>query len=236
MKKDKLKDTIKEIPSVEMVPIPVSKKRRYVFEVILILLITAFALLTFLAKTISYFNFDLQITKTIQSFHPVWFDFWMKFMSASVNAIYGGLIVIFMSLGLFIKKRKAEGLTLIISGVGVEVLSVVLKAIVKRPRPDPNLITQLEHFTKNDSFPSGHVLYAMGLYGFLFFLVFTKLKKGLLRNSLIFLLAGILFSMGLSRIYLGAHWFSDTLGSYLIGTIWIYLMIFIFEKISPKKL
>jgi membrane-associated phospholipid phosphatase len=36
--------------------------------------------------------------------------------------------------------------------------------------------------------------------------------------------------MGISRIYVGAHWFSDTLGAYLIGSVWLLFIV----KIRPK--
>jgi membrane-associated phospholipid phosphatase len=31
--------------------------------------------------------------------------------------------------------------------------------------------------------------------------------------------------IGPSRIYLGAHWASDVVGSYIIGILWLFLVI-----------
>ena len=132
-------------------------------------------------------------------------------------------------------KKSKEAIILSLSTIGVIILSVVLKTLVARPRPDPTLVLQIGEYGKSDSFPSGHVLYAIGLYGFLLFLVFTKLKKGFLRNLLIFALVALLILMGISRIYLGAHWFSDTLGSYLIGSVWLFLMVWIYKRLVKPK-
>ncbi len=211
---------------------PTSTRRRFLFQGILILLIIAFIALTIIVKVVPFTVFDLPITKLIQHFNPLWFDFWMKFLSTAGDAIFGSLLLFLIAFSLYLKKMKAESFTLVISGFGAEVLSLVLKALIRRPRPDPNFITQLEHFTKNDSFPSGHVLFAIGTFGFLFFLVFKKIKKGILRNILMVLSLLLIVSMGLSRIYLGAHWFSDTLGSYLIGTVWLFLMVSLYKRLK----
>lgn len=228
----KIQKTFEKATEVETVSKPTSARRRFLFQGILILLIIAFAALTIIVKVIPFTVFDLPITKFIQYFNPFWFDFWMRFISGVGNAEYGSLILVLVSLGLYFKRRKAESLTLIISGFGAEVLSLVLKALVRRPRPDPDLITQLEHFTRNDSFPSGHVLFAMGVYGLLLFLVFTKFQKGILRSILMGFFLFLIISMGLSRIYKGAHWFSDTLGSYLIGTVWLFLMVSLYKRLK----
>ena len=118
---------------------------------------------------------------------------------------------------------------IIISSFGITIFGMGLKELVGRPRPDPHIITQIGTYLSLDSFPSGHVLYAMGLYGFLLFLVFSQFKKTILRYILLLLIILILILMGVSRIYLGAHWFSDVLGSYLMGLLWLLLMVYLYK-------
>ena len=65
---------------VETVSKPVSQ-RKFILQGILILLIVGFAVLTVVVKIIPFTVFDLPITKLIQLFNPLWFDFWMKFLS-----------------------------------------------------------------------------------------------------------------------------------------------------------
>ncbi len=221
-------------------PIKTVSKRRFqqrfpIFQTIIITVFAAFTILTFFAKTNPYFPFDLVITRTIQGINFPYFDQLMKTITYLGNQPIWYLSVIF-AVGLaFFLKEYMEGLLILISSFGSLFLSLVLKEFVSRPRPDPKLIIQIGKYLKPDSFPSGHVLFFMGFYGILLFLVFTKLKRGLLRTAVITILSLFLILIGMSRIYLGAHWFSDTLGSYLIGIVWLYLLAFIYRKIKVSK-
>ena len=48
------------------------------------------------------------------------------------------------------------------------------------------------------------------------------MKEGLLKRVLQIILISPILLIGLSRVYLGEHWFSDVLGSYLLGIAWLY--------------
>jgi undecaprenyl-diphosphatase len=77
-------------------------------------------------------------------------------------------------------------------------------------------------------FPSGHVVFYTGFFGFLWFLSYTLLKRSRRRTVLLWSLAALVALVGPSRIYLGAHWASDVIGGYLLGSlallgeIWLY--------------
>lgn len=198
-------------------------------------IIIGFLILTLLAKTHPYFSLDLLISWKIQEINYGWFANLMRIVSSSGNLIAAS-IILFSSFSLFIFKRKIkEGVIILLSTTGSTFVSAVIKTLIARPRPDANLVILFGNFGKNDSFPSGHVLFAMGFYGFLLFLAFTKLKKGNLKKIIIGLLITIIILMGLSRIYLGAHWFSDVLGSYLLGTLWLYLMVYFYKHLLARS-
>jgi len=61
--------------------------------------------------------------------------------------------------------------------------------------------------------------------GFLIFLCFALLKSSPGRTALLVALSLVLALMGVSRIYLGQHWFSDVMGAYLFGSLWLLLTI-----------
>src|SRR6185503_7608434 len=79
------------------------------------------------------------------------------------------------------------------------------------------------------SFPSGHVVMVTTFYGFLAFLVFTLLKPSWGRTALLVVFAALIVLMGPSRIYLGQHWFSDVMGAYLLGGLWLALTIMFYR-------
>ncbi|MBI2022054.1 phosphatase PAP2 family protein [Candidatus Daviesbacteria bacterium] len=205
-------------------------KRLFSSKNTLVFLSLSFALLAFFAKVYPYFAFDLLITKTIQYYNLTWFDFLMKLISKSGQTSIGFIILVIISLILLFLRKNKESVMLIISTVGITLLGSILKSLVARPRPDPMLVTQFEHFTKLDSFPSGHVIFAVGFYGFLAFLAYTIIKKGLMQKIIIGFSTTMILLMGFSRIYLGVHWFSDVLGSYLVGSVWLLLMVYFYQK------
>jgi undecaprenyl-diphosphatase len=205
---------------------PEIKRRSRLFELLLLVLIMAFAILAYAAKNNPYFPFDLYITRSIQLIQYPWFSNLMLLMTEIGYPFQGTLLTIITPFVLLALKRKHDALILFISTAGAGLLSVILKAIVARPRPDPMLIEQLSSYKVNDSFPSGHVLFFMGFVGYLSYFCYIYFPKGWLRTIAVSFCLLLLILMGMSRIYLGAHWFSDTLGAYLIGTVWLYLVIY----------
>lgn len=209
-------------------------KRTYYFETILILLITAFSVLATFAKQIPYFVLDLKITQLIQQITTPGFRELMIFITTLGNFEWGIFTIIALSIFFVMLQKNINALFLVISVVGAEALSVTFKTLIARPRPDPDLITQLGKHIYSDSFPSGHVLFYIGTYGFLLFLSFAKLRQGLIRNIFIVLFSLLLILIGVSRIYVGAHWFSDTIGAYLIGAAWLLIVIHFYNQLGKK--
>lgn len=210
-------------------------QRIFKFRTLLLMSFPSFLFLAFMARIYPYFPFDLYITRSIQQINHPWFDSWMRFATILGNIEWGVFMVALIAIFLMLVRRLHEALLVVISTMGIGVVSVFLKALIARPRPDAELINQIGIFKNPDSFPSGHVLHYIGLYGFLVFLAFTELKRSLVRTVIISVFTILLASIGLSRIYLGAHWFSDTLGSYLVGIIWLYFMVFLFRKLKEKS-
>jgi membrane protein DedA with SNARE-associated domain/membrane-associated phospholipid phosphatase len=94
----------------------------------------------------------------------------------------------------------------------------LLKWAVHLPRP-----VAIYHGASAYGFPSGHTSMSVILYGFLAILLARKLP-GVWRWGLFSSVIVIAFVIGISRLYLGAHWLSDVLGGLFIGTGWTALM------------
>lgn len=213
---------------------PTFVRRAINFRSLLILVTIVFALLSFFAKQYDYFNFDLTVTLHIQSLNFSWFDNLMKFVSFLGNVSTVTVLVFLLAFFGYLTGNRKAAFMLLISTIGGLAISYIFKTLVARSRPDPTLVNQIGEFIKSDSFPSGHVLGAVSFYGFLLYISYTQLKKNIIKQILISISLLAILLMGISRIYLGAHWFSDVLGAYLLGFIWLTFVVFVYQKLKNK--
>lgn len=94
-----------------------------------------------------------------------------------------------------------------------------LKKIVHRPRP-----TGASAFLNGQSFsfPSGHAMGSLFGYGMLaYLLVRFWAKTWRQRLTIIVLATALIVSIGLSRLYLGVHYFSDVVAGYAAALVWL---------------
>jgi undecaprenyl-diphosphatase len=133
---------------------------------------------------------------------------------------------------LFLTGLKWESLSTIIAAGAIPV-GTVIKLVVYRPRPSADLVHVIKQLPTS-GFPSGHVLAFTGVGGFLAFLVFSLLKPSWERTTLLVGFALLILLMGVSRIYEGQHWFSDVMGAYLFGSLWLALTIKIYRWGKPR--
>lgn len=182
-----------------------------------------FFILAVFARTYPYFSFDLLITRTLQSIDYPWFSFLMKWFSQFGNIFLASLSTVFIASLFFLFRKRKEAFLVLSSTIGLLTVGFLLKAVIARPRPDTSLVEQVEKFVRADSFPSGHVLFFVGLYGFLI-MYFAREKKSFVNRLILGFFILLISLMGVSRIYVGAHWFSDVLGAYLLGFLWLHFI------------
>jgi membrane-associated phospholipid phosphatase len=92
------------------------------------------------------------------------------------------------------------------------------KAVVHRARPPLGALVRLPG---NFSFPSGHAVISLVLCGTLAFLVLRSVRSKILRAVLVAVAVVVVLLVGFSRIYLGVHWTTDVIGSWLLGAAWL---------------
>ena len=114
---------------------------------------------------------------------------------------------------------------------GASALNTVIKIALHRARPGELFYTGWSAF----SFPSGHSTANMVLYGFLAFLIGRKLSPAW-RLPLAFSAASLIFLIAFSRLYLGAHWFSDVAGGLAFGTVWLTALGFSYLRKPSEPL
>ena len=192
----------------------------------------AFALLTAFVYVNAYFGWDLRATRALQSI-PGLLGF-MTFASRAGDgaipfALTGATALVFL---LF--RRRSETLGIIFSAGGSALVARLFKVAVARPRPSADLVTVL---TEGDllSFPSGHVTFYVTYFGFLFFVAYANLPRAsIVRSLALFATLVPVVLIGLSRVYLGRHWPSDTIGAYLMGGLWLALSLDLYRRMKQK--
>ena len=101
----------------------------------------------------------------------------------------------------------------------------LVKDYICRPRPTGCDISTF-------SFPSGHCTFTMCFCGILIYLIHQHVKSDFWRNFLILLFGVWIFMMGVSRMWLGAHFPSDVLAGMFLGFFFVNLFIILDKSIS----
>lgn len=110
-----------------------------------------------------------------------------------------------------------------IVSLGTGILGNGLKLLWRRSRPVSDYVERM--FFKTYSFPSGHSSSSTLLYGMLAYLVAGVMQPWSLVAVGVLAILPIL--VGLSRVYLGAHYASDVLAGWLLGGAGLAVIIFI---------
>ena len=212
---------------------PVRRYRALLFLGVLLFITAAFAVLTFLVITTPSFALDLQITRGLQSIKfpgfaglmvaVSWPGFWPQ--SAIIT---GAIILLILGIGL-----QWEALVALMAALLSTGLNLLVKNLIQRPRP-PALLVHVLATPSGSSFPSGHVMYYTGFFGFIVFLAFSLWKPSLKRSLLLAFFGLLVLLAGISRIYVGEHWASDVLGAYLLGSLTLVAIIQLYRWGKPR--
>ena len=199
--------------------------------ILIIFLLLLFIINTILVMNNNYLVIDDNIHNFVMQMNYEIITKIMKFFTFLGSTLFIVILETIIFFFLLFNKKILNNKTKAFSSLSVLVISTILnnlvKLIVKRARPI--YMTVIEN---TYSYPSGHTMGACTTYGFLIYLInhndkLSKFDK-ILWSSI---LSIIILSVCISRIYLGAHYFSDILGGLLLSII----TILIFSVINDKK-
>lgn len=137
----------------------------------------------------------------------------MKTITYAGDAI--AVISILVILFAFNKTRHRFAIPVFISVMTSAALNFLLKNIIARPRPAGIMLVNATGY----SFPSGHAMVNIALYGMVILLVWKYIENKKLRYIITAVCASLILAIGYSRVYLGVHYTTDVLGGWVIGLV-----------------
>ncbi len=150
--------------------------------------------------------------------------YWLTAMGSGLSVV--GLSVAFLLWWSVLHRHVRTLYLFLIVNAGGLGFNLFLKHVLQRQRPSINPDIGAVGY----SLPSGHAMGAMIFYGFLAYLIIRSQRRGpvstvLLSAVLFVFIAGI----GVSRVYLNAHFASDVLAGFCAGSFWLAACIFALE-------
>ena len=196
-----------------------------------ILIIIALTIIVSINNQLKFDNFiyniisKLSVLKTSTPF----FKF-ITFFGGTIFLISLTIIMFFIFMFLF--KDKKLAIIFVINSLFSALLNLLLKNIIQRPRPIGFRLIEISGY----SFPSGHSMSSLAIYGFFIYLIFNKIKNKPLKWSLISFLSLLILTIGISRIYLGVHFATDVIAGLLTSLSSLIIIFSIFkDKLQLTK-
>ena len=173
-------------------------------------------------------------TGNIVKFDNLIYNFVTNIRNDKVTAVYKCItffgsttfIVILCLFFLLIYWKQKKGFVISACLIGSTIINNVIKLIVRRERPLDLMLVEESTY----SFPSGHTMASVSMYGLLIYLVWKSGFSRKIKIILTVLLSVLILAIALSRIYLGAHFASDIIGAILMSSIWLIIFIGVIEK------
>lgn len=141
-------------------------------------------------------------------------------------------IIVLCIILLAMPNRKTYGVPVSLTAIAGVAVYKPMKHMFLRERPDISL-----HLVEQGgySFPSGHSVTSIVVYGLLIYLINRHCPDGKLKKALVAVCAVLFVFVGPSRIYVGVHWPTDVLAGWCIGAAVLAVSIIILEKKGIKN-
>ena len=176
---------------------------------------------------------DTEVTATIHG----WTVGWLNGIVAGISDLAGTSTVLLVTAvavaGLVALRHYRGAVALGLAVLATQAVVALGKAVMTRPRPADEMAVA---DPSGWSFPSGHSASAVALYVMLA-VIATSLWRRRLRPSVAFAAAGLLVLLvGLSRVYLGAHYPTDVLAGWLTGGTLVLISWFACSRLPARTL
>lgn len=185
-------------------------------------LLIFFVVLTILVVLGVTKGFDDSVYSLVRSLESGFFDKYFL----TVTKLGNESVVIILAFIIFLLVKRNDKLLVLLTCLFSVISNQLIKHIIMRDRPSVYRMIKQGGF----SYPSGHSMIAVALYGVLIYLVFKYIKNKYLKYGLSALLVLLILSIGISRIYVGVHFASDVVGGFSLAIAEMVLIVSFLEK------
>lgn len=217
-------EPVREAVAARAAPRPLARWRTFLASVAAAAGVAVFGLVGFLVGGGHTAESDLAVTVGIQEAgNPLLLGL-MALVSLFGFPPFNVLLVLAAVVFFWLAGYRVESRYVGVGAAGVGLLATALKPLWLRPRPSGEDVAVFGSI-EGHSFPSGHTLFYVGFFGFLFYWVYAFLKPSRVRTTLLWTLGALVVLVGPSRVYLGHHWASDVLAAYALGLAYLFVLI-----------
>jgi len=196
--------------------------------------VTAFAALAVFAMLAepTLLRVDRAMQSWILANRTAWLDsamVWLTFLGT--RYVIGAASLGLLAWSLITRRHRTFVLLIVAAALLNPVFEIGFKELVDRVRP---AVSQLLP-GNGPSFPSGHVLAAVGFYGLIPFLIWEATKNAWARFAAVVGSLAVIAVVTVSRPYLDVHWTTDAIAGVLLGTVLVTATYQVFLRLSAPK-
>lgn len=129
----------------------------------------------------------------------------------------------------FLKRDYGGMITMFLFVLGGNFVNKLVKDWVKRERPLLDGVV-----VEGYSFPSGHAMVGLIMYGLIVYFIHRHSSHSLLKNIVLYAVILLMVVIGVSRFVLGEHYATDVLAGYSLGGLMLIIAITVYQRICTS--
>lgn len=163
---------------------------------------------------------------------PAWLPEMLRDLTSLGSAVILTLIVAASVGYLMMRRKRFAAVAVLVSVLGGQLISTLLKLAFERPRPD---LIEGAPMVFSASFPSGHAMLSAVTYLTLGGLLARFENNRALQRYFLILATALTLIVGISRVLIGVHWPTDVLAGWALGAAWALACSLLWTQIGKRR-
>ena len=197
----------------------------------LLVAVATAAITTGVALAVDRFQWEVELSQWLQAFSLGPFDFLRGLLFWMGVRGVAGATMLAVCAALWLRRWRLES-AFVAMTLGPDLLNLVLKELIGRPRPTDDLVDVTVGWggIQGSGFPSGHAVHALVFYGLLLYMAMRYVPSTALVRAIAVAVVAYVLTTGPWLLYDGRHWLLDVLGGYAYGTVYLLSIIWAYER------